>query len=91
MKNLYIFFFCFLVSQLVIGQSWSYVNTEEYFAMANDLYEDIDGNMLVCGGGFSWPLATGDPARVIKLDRFRNPFMGNRDCWRFGYRGYNRK
>ncbi|MBC8048200.1 MAG: T9SS type A sorting domain-containing protein, partial [Fimbriimonadaceae bacterium] len=73
MKNLYILFFLFLlVSQAASSQNWSYVNTDEYFADANDVIEDADGNILVCGGGGSWPFTSGGDVRITKLDASGN-------------------
>ncbi|MFN0274384.1 MAG: hypothetical protein ACKVPJ_01460, partial [Chitinophagales bacterium] len=75
MKNLYILFLlclCFCFSQTTHAQSWSYVNTDEYFADANDVIEDGDGNILVCGGGGSWPFSAEGDVRVSKLDASGN-------------------
>lgn len=75
MKNLYLAFLLllsFALLQTANAQSWSYVNTDEYFADANDVIEDADGNIIVCGGGGSWPYVPDGDVRITKLDAAGN-------------------
>lgn len=67
MKNLYTLLLSGVFSVSITYSQWSYVNTDEYFADANAVIEDGSGNILIAGGGGSWPFTPEGDVRVTKL------------------------